>query len=301
MLIVFVQCSKDNKHSMEDEEIVKVSFSVGGEFSINESPLTKSSDDLVFGLSIFQDGVPFANGVFDRIDNINAFLKANHKYTFKCSLIKNGKQCLYYYNYGNYFHNPFQLVCSGASTTLSLENKLNYKPGEYYLNLSAPSDYNSDNTYKYKADRYYCEVYNYSPEENGSVILNLKHTVIGLKYTVDGLSDGTLDILASLNGHWVFYETVSSNAESDELLLECNDVLSAYNYPDTYTETASFRLKWHRGNNIDQDLGSVNVDLKRNMMNTVRIHLSSSNGNAQFGITQEVGDMTTDSVDVEVK
>lgn len=312
MICFAISCNKEDKKAAEEESLYKVSLKIGGEITTADSPLTKADgNNILFGISVYRDGSEdkncFAYGLFDNINDISIFLLSGHSYTFKCTLIKNGKLCVSS-NYNNTsYYSPFQLINLGSGTTGPLTNTFTYYKEDtyyrYHLNVTDAVDYSNDHKGKYDADRYYCEVYNYTPSVNGSVDLNLKHCVVGLKYSLSGLTDGSLaiQIKRSSDSEYIVDTSVNSDTESEGLILECNNVLSSYNYPDTYTETATVRLVWTRGNNIVQNLGRVDVELKRNMMNCIRINLSSSSGDAQFGITQEADDMTTESVDVEVK
>ena len=314
MICFAISCNKEDKKAAEEESLYKVSLKIGGEITTADSPLTKADENnILFGISVYRDGSAdnnsFAYGLFDNINDISIFLLSGHSYTFKCTLIKNGKLCVGNYNNIEYY-SPFRLVKSGSRTAGRLTNTFTYYEEEYtysryHLNVTDAVEYNNDHKLKCDADRYYCEVYNYTPSVNGSVDLNLKHSVVGLKYSLSGLTDGSLaiKIKRSYNSYsyYIVDTSVNSDTESEGLILECNNVLSSYNYPDTYTETATVSLVWTRGNNIVQNLGSVDVELKRNMMNCIRINLSSSSGDAQFGITQEADDLTTESVDVEVK
>lgn len=297
MICLAISCSKEDKDAGGKESIYKVSLRIGGEITTDESPLTKAEENnMLFGISVFKDGAAFAYGLFDNIDNIDVFLLSGHSYTFKCTLIKNGKLCVLGSSSG--YYSPF----SRPGNPTPLTNTFTYATNSS-MQVSKVTEYKSDHNGKYDADRYYCEISDYIPSVNGSVSLNLKHTVVGFKYSLLGLTDGSLAIKIKRSGdsNYIVNTSVNSSTESEGLILECNNVLSAYNYPDTYTETATVSLVWTRGNNIVQNLGSVDVELKRNMMNCIRINLSSSSGEAQFGITQEADDMTTDSVDVEVK
>lgn len=314
MICLGISCSKEGNEAEEKESIYKVSLRIVGEITTNENPLTKAEENnMLFGISVFRDGSEeknsFAYGVFDNINDISVFLLSGHSYTFKCTLIKNGKLCVEKQTYRNSYYSPFRLINTGTRSAVDLTNTFTYYEEGYsdryrlHLNVCDATEYSNDHKGKYDADRYYCEVYNYTPSENGSVNLNLKHTVVGLKYSLSGLTDGSLaiKIKRSSDSNYIVDTSVNSGTESEGVILECNNVLSAYNYPDTYTETATVSLVWTRGNNIVQNLGSVDVELKRNMMNCIRINLSSSSGEAQFGITQEADDMITDSVDVELK
>lgn len=309
MICLAISCNKEDKVTAVEESICKVSLKIGGEITIDESPLTKADDNnTLFGISVFKDGSEkqnaFAYGLFDNINNINVFLLSGHSYTFKCTLIKNGKLCVGGSSTSSGFRyaRPFANAntSTGSISYTYASNTFTYVKS-YYMNVADATSYNASHNGKYDADRYYCELTDYTPSVNGSVNLDLKHTVVGFKYRVAGITDGSLALKIKRSNNYIVDTNLSSDTESDGLILECNNVLSAYNYPDTYTETATVSLVWTRGNNIVQNLGSVDVELKRNMMNCIRINLSSSSGDAQFGITQEADDMTTESVDVEVK
>ena len=311
LMAVAISCNKENQTNGQEEKYVAVKLNVGGEISTSNSPLTKSEDsDVLFGIWIGKDGAEernhFGGGLFDKTGGIEVQLLANHTYTFRYTLVKNGKSVVKTYPNNNEtgYSAPFNDTANPNSGSL-LTNRIgyvgidsDYKNGARMYNwgqaIKSPSDI--------LADRYYGEIINYTPTENGTLTLDLKHTVVGVKYKIEGLSDGSVNLTIKRGNTTLINEpTISSDTESEGLIFECSDVYYAWQYPNIYKETASVGLKWSREIGITQDLGSVEVDLLRNRMNIINITLGANDGNASFGIYVEQTSMANEGVTIEVK
>ena len=71
---------------------------------------------------------------------------------------------------------------------------------------------------------------------------------------------------------------------------------------DNYTENLTVSLSWERGVGVTQDLGSKQIQVKRNVMNVVRIQLGADDGDAGIGITtEEETEMESEEVEVPVE
>lgn len=157
-------------------------------------------------------------------------------------------------------------------------------------------------SYEYDGITYFYENVDYVPIENGTLNIGLKHMAYGLKYSVSGLTDGYLT-LSIKQGYKFLYKDVqiSANGEGGGDVFPCTDIISAYNYPDTYTETVTISLKWMRGIGIEEDLKSVDIKLKRNKMNNIRINLSGTDESANMKIETETTVMSNENVTINLK
>lgn len=301
VLFLAAACGKESplpENQEEEGKTYKVTLKFGGEITAEDSPLTRTdASDMLMGICIWKGTSYFGGGLFDTMDNITVNLLAGSQYKFKCTMIKNGKQLFRsysntlnecYYSFPNYYNYTY------------LKNSI------YYHDIS-PTDYTGyqmNNTIDIasayiSSDRYYGEVMNYTPVENGTIDIDLKHTVVGVKYKISGLTDGTLALTVKRGSDTFINETsISENKESAGALFECSDIYSAWLYPENYKETATVSLTWTRGIGVVQDLGSVNIDLLRNRMNAIRISLGADDGDATLGITTEDSPMGNESITI---
>lgn len=88
-------CNKEMHIDRHCDDLVAVRLSLTGEVSIKYEPLTKSvtSNDLV-GIQVYQEGKPYAYGLFDSMENMLVYLHSGVGYSLRCTYIKNGKETL---------------------------------------------------------------------------------------------------------------------------------------------------------------------------------------------------------------
>ena len=324
-----VACNKNlQTEGTLNEEYYTVRFTVGGEIVTSDSPLTKSmGENDLLGIIIAENAeytskqYIHAAGLFDNTTNMSVNLKKGTNYILRCTLVKTGKNTLTPYTSGTYtgYYEPFGRHENGYVTEMTTEvkNYFGYMQGapEYYYYYSVGktiSDSRAWSVMKGKVggadiDRYFTEQ-TFTTTQSTSINLDLRHTVFGVKYKVTGITDGTLSLVIDRadpvysNVRDVFFSesAIASDVESEGHIFECNDIYSAWQYPTTYKETAKVSLKWTREIGIEQDLGSVDIELLRNRMNIININLGADDGNASFGINTEDAEMGNESVTINV-
>ena len=85
----------------------------------------------------------------------------------------------------------------------------------------------------------------------------------------------------------------------DPQVFSFQDLYSAWQYADNYTENVTISIQWKRSIGITQDLGSKTIQVKRNQMNIVHVKLGASDGSARIGIeTESDNNMPTEQVTV---
>lgn len=299
-------CSKNDV--VEEQSVPKeytVSLKFNGEIETEDSPLTRAetaSTDL-YGIQVYKDGSYFAYGLFDNVNDMNLILLSNCKYKFMITLIKDGKNTVYSYE-GKYFK-PFRL--GGVhNTPMECLNKFIYDTFTGYGYLwygevsTSKSDINDFVRYP-EVDWYYGELDNYTPMENGVVNIELKHTVFGLRYEVTGITDGTatINISNSYRLDLINNTNITSDYISDGRIFAFYDIRNSWLYADNYTEYLTVSVKWVRGIGVTQDLGSKSIQIKRNVMNVVRIKLGADGNNSSVGITTE-DDSSMEDEEIEI-
>ena len=285
-----------------------VSLKMVGEVTTSESPLARAeteSTDL-YGVQVYrkESGSTsysyFAYGLFDNVSDMKINLLEGSAYKFVVLLIKKGKNIVT--NDNGSYGGPFLRYAGTNSGTATVEctNYFIYGTTFYYSfyggGLSTGLSYS-------EGDTYYGEVYDYTPSVNGTVKIGLKHTVFGLQYAVTGITDGTVSVTIKKDNHDFFKKTdIAADYTSEEKIISFYDVYNAWQYADNYTENLTVSLSWTRGIGMVQDLGTKTIQVKRNVMNVVRIQLGANDGSATFGITTEDDtSMGTESVDIPLK
>ena len=98
LALIIMGCSQDDANQT-DKDIIKVSLKLNGDIVSSDSPITRAdteSRDLI-GIAVYKGTEKFAYGIFDNLNDVSIYLKAGSKYKFKCTLIKEAKDKLYFY------------------------------------------------------------------------------------------------------------------------------------------------------------------------------------------------------------
>lgn len=287
------------------------SFRFSGEFTTEYTPLTRSfnSNDLI-GIQVYKDGEGYAYGLFDNVDAIKLKLKADSKYKFVVTIVKDGKNLIAKYSDGYKLPFWYKYGNSAYYYYYKSSNSFSYGGDTYYyngINLGlGKSSYVDGNIYNYpQTDRYYGELDNYTPKfgDDPAVIdVNLKRTAFGLMYEVRDISDGSVSITIK-NSSRTFFEKseISENYTSEEKVFTFSDVRGAWLYSDNYIENVDVSMKWTRGIGIVQDLGTKTVQIKRNAINNIRVTLSEDYGGSALSINVENAELGNESINIPVK
>ena len=278
LIIATVLCSCSNDENLgqdTEDKVYTVSLKFNGEITSSDSPLTRgtATDDL-YGVLVWQDGKSYASGLYDNIEDIKINLKASSKYKFVVTAVKNGKSIIYR-PFDTFYDQPFNLHCqNGLSSGFPNYGYDNFKGGTSQVS-------NASALYYPEADRFYGEIDNYTPTENGVINMDLKRTAFGLQYQVSGVTDGTLSVTIKNTKQTFFSKTdINSDYTSEEKIITFYDVYSAWQYADSYTE-------------------NVTVSVKRNKMNIIHIKLSTDESGNNIGINVESdSDMNDESVNI---
>ena len=98
-------------------------------------------------------------------------------------------------------------------------------------------------------------------------------------------------------------ESGVTESETEGRIFTFYDVRSVWlNADNDYSESINVEMKWLRGNNIEVDLGNIDVLVKRNKMNILKINLAASDSDATIGITTEDdSSMTGDEIEIPLE
>lgn len=299
-------CSQDDSLLEEEpkSEMVTVSLNLGGDITSEESPITRAdteSRDLI-GITVYKGTQKFAYGIFDNLNDVTVNLLTGAKYRFKCTLIKEAKDKLYFNTqsetstsrfYNTYPFYRWEKLCNSPFTYSTSFND--------YLDASYVSITKSwSNDYCSAIDRFYGEVNDYTPTVNGVVNIDLKRVSFGLKVKVSGITDGSAAVTIKNN-----YNTFASLSGLSTAYEGAGEMFSMYNITDAwkyadidYQEQIQVSVVWTRGIGIKQDLGTKTINVKRNAMNIVHIKLSSDDSDVDVGVDPEEGDMGDEDEDL---
>lgn len=327
---------------IDQPEMVTISFAMKGDVTIEEDPLPLSraagveteSKDLYKIICYYdkeRDGKiddGYGYGVFDNINDMTISLLTGYKYRFFCTLIKGGKDKIYYREWQN--TKEYFLPFSDDGDYLENQFKLGYSYLDSYLydlrsGISTIEKYDNEIYYP-ETDRYYGEINNYSPKEGGIVNIELKRCVFGVKFVVTGITDGTFlfgvndaedrqysGIDRDQNNSYSYRESVElfrawdfdikadttfkANIYTYRRVFECwRDAMTDKDYSENFT----LNMTWKRGNGVTQTLDPITLTFKRNILTTVNIRLNGGDINNSFNLNVENQDMGNENTDLDI-
>ena len=293
-------CGSDETISGSEEPVKElkeytVSLKLSGEITTSDSPLARAETDSkdLYGVQVYRQETGktsysyFAYGLFDNVSDMKINLLEGAMYKFRILYIKDGKSLVGQESQpqGSGYGSPFKHSgYNHNSMLISIPTTCN----NTYILFDSFYDELEKGLYYSEGNCYYGELSDYTPTVNGTVDIDLKHTVFGLQYEVKGITDGTVSVEIKNNSRTFFSESnITEDYTSEEKIIAFYDAYNAWLYSDNYTENLTVSLSWTRGIGVLQDLGSKTIQVKRNVMNVVRIQLGANDGSASFGITTE--------------
>lgn len=314
----FYSCSKETDSVIDEPQsnipkTYTVSLSLGGDFiSTSETPLGRVEETLkkIYGINVYikkdgeKDYIHHAYGLFDNIGDMTISLSTGYRYKFECTVVKDDKDILYCKD--NMYSTPFEKGNDPSSIPLTytlLENKFISSPTAYYGlsylyrgEANVMKDGNMMGMSYPRLDRYYGELNDYAPSSNEKITINLKRTVFGLKFVVVPPLEGTL-VITQYGNERDEFARVSAGEETyeSESIYTIKGINLCMMDPD-YEEPLTFKIAWNKPNSTTQTFNKT-IAVKRNVMTTINVDMTSENTNASLGFNEEnvpMGDVTVD-------
>lgn len=205
IILTNVSCSKsDGNVPNNEDEIITVSLSVGGELRETQAPMSSTSraesNDL-YGIQIKVTDQTnskygssyYAWGIFDNLNGISVDLAVSKSYDIEVAYMPNGKNLTY--NYGDQTDVCYDIPFNTYGWTRTTFNKFNYTSSEYLYALNQPVAYVKKENGKYipmaratdrglhnEIDFYHGTIGNYAPEEGGKIVVEMKRHVCALEF-----------------------------------------------------------------------------------------------------------------------
>lgn len=294
--VLLVSCS--GIIGQEDKEYVSVSLSPMT-IGLEEESMTKASGtNNVYGLNVYYsaDGTDYSNvyayGLFDNVGDMTISLLTGYYYKFVCTMVKDGKSSLY--NSSDVFYYPFQtnnglysilentFVTGGATYFTGLESG-----NAHLIGGGTPTESNYSSVPG--IDRYYGEVSDYRPVAGGSVNIDLKRVVYGVKFVITGMSEGVGNLTVECPGVTV---TSDRNGETDAVIRCFSDIKSCWQEDlVTMPVTVKYEMNGLEWVGEDGDLvWTQDVAFKRNYLTTITVNVTFPKGKVEFGLEETLLD-----------
>ena len=179
------------------EYIVSLGFS--GEITdITETPLSRAVTNDLYGIQVYstpattsEEYAPYAYGLFDDKNNMVIKLLEGYKYKFVVTMVVDGKNVLY--SSDNKYSSPFSFtpICSNFEYS-SIEQFTSWDLGCGQTCIN--NGYNYDYYDRAMVERFYGEISDYEPIENGTISIEMKRVSFGAKFIAENFTEGTLNI-----------------------------------------------------------------------------------------------------------
>ena len=340
--MVLQSCSSDENEDVKpsDEQYFDVSLALDG-INVSEVPLSgKSSDNsrkaplsmanaddlkTVYKITVYYDyksdgnvNYKYAEGTFDNVGDMQLSMLAGHKYRFICSIWKEVT--------GNVFLSWF----SGYGRSNDITNKFDIVQSSSYTSSLIPSNYTHSGisssfgyeTYRRDLTRYYGELSDYTPTQNGTAIIKMvESSRYGLHVTIEPPSEGKLTVSTDKYYYYYYLNSPSSSSRyvsqtltnefqkyddggiqfivGENVMTHWSDVLYGKTINQNLFDVV-FTISWTNYNEAGVQIGNSTtqktITLKRDVMTNVNIDLNINNAdtnNAKIGFTYDSKDMST--------
>lgn len=301
MTVNFTSCNNEGITPEDQEEkYIEVDLGCTGEIlDIENSPLAKTTTTTneVYNIAVFSLGetimadgyvhyleTPYATGTFTgSLQGVVIRLLEGKNYRFKVSinLYNDGK------DYG------------------TNSREFNYNASSYISNPTV-DHYN---------EGYYGELDKYTPVEGGSVLINTKRVSYGVKFVAEGLTEGTLNVIAVPNSS-------PACSYSVQLTTDNKTVEKIYSFPNTleawrgrwvsveggtgagtyvnYYEDYDLTITWTKADGSVVPLGTFSVTFERNVKTTVKIKAEEAGSSNGITVVKENVPMVDDDKEYQI-
>ena len=310
LLLFFTACTSDNDgiapviDEQDQPETIVVSLNPDGDFNVtNEATTRGTATNDLYAINVYYDknsdgniNTHYAYGFFDNKEDMVITLLARHKYKFECTLVKDGKNSLFYGQAGDNSYGyayPFQ---TNSSVATRLQNQFTISESVYFTGIqngnvhikgaSSPKENYNYSSYA-SVNRFYGETTDYTPVVGGKVSIYLKRTVFGAKFVITGITDGTLNADCKIGNVSIWNISTTKDDEGTARIYSYLDVYDCWKNESNLNATVSITYGNDRWDTNDIS-SSQSVTFKRNVLTTIYINVSQlkSNG-AIFSIDEE--------------
>lgn len=286
ILLCSTSCSSDDVVTPEPQEPKEYTVSlnlVGDITDVTQTPLSRAYSGDLYGIQIYSKSkhdeaeyVPYAWGLFDKVDNLKVTLASGYYYKVVCTFVNDGGWKI---QGPTDYNSPTDIASTAYSAPFGqkLTNTFTFSEtvkmnglGKGYSHFLTDDEYY---TYTYlnrpASERYYGEIVDYMPSESGSISIDMKYAVFGCYFKVEGLSEGYISIqLDGAQKMLIEYPNTSAST-----ILTFNDVAASFANPTTYSEDILTTVKWIKADDTEVSIASKELNYARLKRTNVTISL----------------------------
>lgn len=267
------------------------------DFTVSQEPLTKVEGEPTNDLYVINvyskpanggSYTQYAYGTFDRTEGMVVNLLEGNLYQFQVTLIKDAKDRLYWANDSTY-HWWYNMYDGTVLNRFIIQgwSRYNYDATQNNIFLK---DYN-DSYMRPILDRYYGEVTDYEPVENGKIAVDLYRGVFGARVNVIGLEEGQLNFRVTDAPEIVISADSLYTPDNMYQLYYFTDVVEFVERGEEQTEEVNLTVTWTNAagdRTVNIHNGSfMATRLKRTIFNVTLRQGAMNPGDVEFNIVQE--------------
>ncbi len=270
---------------------------------VGEEPLTvKASGTELYAVQVYQKNGStydrYAYGLFDDPTTMSLNLTSGKLYRFEVTSVVNGTSLISKELITNAYRAPFTTMGTGGGNT-AVGNAFTLSTSRYFNNIAkgysaVVSGATYKNYYHPPVDRYYGELTDYAPGATAPSI-TLKRVVFGVKFVVEGLSEGSLSIELDKAAPVVF--TAGGAAETTVLYTLENSTGDNAWTGDAYGEEIPMSIVWTKGNGVTTETikdknDATQYTFSRKKLYTIRIPLAPAAAAGVVSVVKENPDLS---------
>lgn len=266
------------------------------DFTVSQEPLTKVEGEPTNDLYVINvyskpanggSYTQYAYGTFDRTEGMVVNLLEGNLYQFRVTLVKDAKDKLYWENDSTY-----DWYFGSGAILLNRFVIQGWSSDDYDATLN--NIFLKDFDYDYSRpilDRYYGEVTDYEPVENGKIAVDLYRVVFGARVNVTGLEEGVLNFRMTDAPEIVMSADSLYTPDNMYQLYYFTDVVEFVERGEEQTEYIGLTVTWtnaagDRTVNI-YDGSFYATRLKRTIFNVTLRQGAMNPGDVEFNIVYE--------------
>jgi uncharacterized protein (TIGR02145 family) len=241
----------------------------------NNVKMSVDPNQVIYAIQVYENDSAYYYGLFDRVDSMKIAMTTGKSYHFKIATYKVGtgnglKQDLL--SDGRYFYLPNKTL---------LGNKFIKGNALKDINLISSAKLTTTTVKDYpEIDLFYCDKTVAADKGLANIDFNLLRMGFGVTYTVDGLTDGKLNIIMG-NDTTELNSTTKTSTSIRLFKVPSGDLSTIFKNANTYADSILVRVEWAGAKGI---LLNTQGEFRfiRNYQKTINIQLNTANLNLNF-------------------
>jgi uncharacterized protein (TIGR02145 family) len=241
----------------------------------NNVKMSVEPNQVIYAIQVYENDSAYYYGLFDKIDSMKIALTTAKNYRFKITTYKVGtgnglKQDVQ--TDGKYFYLPNKTL---------LGNKFIKGNALKDINLISSAKLTKTPAKDYpEIDVFYCEKTITVEKGLSNIDFNLLRMGFGVNYTVDGLTNGKINVMMG-NDTTVLNSSTASNTSVRLFNVSTGDLSTIFKTATTYADSIVVKIQWVGTNGTKLDTQGK-FKFTRNYQKTINIQLNTLSLNLNF-------------------